>query len=564
MDHLGGIDASFLYFETPEMPMHVGGLNIFELPPGHKGDFVEDVRRHIERRMHLAPVFQRKLLNMPFELANPIWVADDDLDLEYHIRSTVLPRPGNRAQLDKLVGRLHSSQLDRSRPLWEFYVIEGVETPPDAPKGTRRVAFYSKVHHAALDGEGGAVLAQSIMDLGPVPRSVRPAPPRRTMDHDTYGIAELTGAGLKNSVVQAVKLARALPSMLRSTMQMLRPAPDAPGAEAAAPNPVKGVKGAIGNQWFGPKTPINVSVTNQRIFSSFSIPLAEIKHIAKSHGVTLNDVVMAICSGALRHYLADLGCVPTEPLLAGIPVSLREKGNTEMNTQASMMRVSLASTIADPGQRLQAIRQSSLAAKAMTASMKSVMPMDFPSLGAPWLISGMVSLYGRSRLANRMPPVVNVAISNVPGPKFALYLAGAKMLTYYPVSIVGHSMALNVTVQSYNGSLDFGLTACRKAMPDLPELAKYMQAAHQELLALTPATAGHAAPAHALDQPPAPKAAAPKKRAGPAPRKPAAKKTPAKTKGRPGAATRKTPAALQLVAGQRVPSRAARTRRAAA
>ncbi|HXE22476.1 MAG TPA: wax ester/triacylglycerol synthase family O-acyltransferase [Rhodoferax sp.] len=571
MDHLGGIDASFLYLETPEMPMHVGGLNIFELPPGYQGDFLENVRRHIQSRMHLAPVFQRKLLNMPFELANPVWVADDDLDLEYHIRSTVLPKPGNRAQLDHLVGRLHSSQLDRSRPLWEFYVIEGVENPPDAPKGTRRVAFYSKVHHAALDGEGGAVLAQSIMDITPVPRTVRPAPPRRPMDHDTYGIAELVGAGLKNSAVQAAKLARALPSLLRSAAQILRPAPgNGPdGAEAATPGPAasapRGLKGALGNQWFGPRTPINVSVTNQRIFSSLSLPLADIKHIAKSHGVTLNDVVMAICSSALRHYLADLGCVPGTPLLAGVPVSLREKGNTEMNTQASMMRVSLASNIDDPLERLQAIRQSSLAAKAMTASMKSAMPMDFPSLGAPWLISGMASLYSRSRLANRLPPVVNVAISNVPGPKIALYLAGAKMLTYYPVSIAGHSMALNVTVQSYGGSLDFGLTACRKAMPDLPELARYMQAAYEELRQLTPAAMA-ADPASALATHPAPmkKAGKPSRPRAPAP-KAAAVKTARADKARTGRRTAapKTTAALQLVAGQPKPARAARPRRAA-
>ncbi len=572
MDHLGGIDASFLYLETPEMPMHVGGLNLFELPPSYQGDFLENVRRHIESRMHLAPVFQRKLLNMPFDLANPVWVAYDDLDLEYHIRSTVLPKPGNRAQLDHLVGRLHSSQLDRSRPLWEFYVIEGVQNPPDAPKGTRRVAFYSKVHHAALDGEGGAVLAQSIMDLGPVPRTVRPAPPRRPMDHDTYGIVELVGAGLKNSVIQTAKLARALPSLLRSAAQILRPAPGNPpeGAEAAKPGPAnapKGLKGALGNQWFGPRTPINVSVTNQRIFSSLSLPLADIKHIAKSHGVTLNDVVMAICSGALRHYLADLGCVPDTPLLAGVPVSLREKGNTEMNTQASMMRVSLASTVADPLERLQAIRQSSLAAKAMTASMKSAMAMDFPSLGAPWLISGMASLYSRSRLADRLPPVVNVAISNVPGPKFALYLAGAKMLTYYPVSIAGHSMALNVTVQSYSGSLDFGLTACRKAMPDLPQLARYMQESYEELRRLTSAisaTATEHSPVIAAHPAPTKKAKAPAQRRAPAPKAAAVKTASGKTGAARKTAPRKTPVALQLAAGQPKPARAPRARRAAA
>lgn len=484
MNHLSGLDATFLYMETPETPMHVGGLNIFELPADYEGDFLDNLRAHITQRMHLAPVFQRKLVNMPFELANPIWVADEDLDMEYHIRSTVLPKPGNRAQLDKLVGRLHSSLLDRSRPLWEFYVIEGIETPADAPPGTRRVAFYSKVHHAAVDGEAGVALAHAIMDLSATPRAVRPARQRRnTAGADTYGIAELTGGGLKNSAIQTIKLAKTLPTLARSVYQMLRP-PKVDAEESGA-----ALQDKAPTTWFGPKTPINVSITNQRVFSSLSIPLAEIKHISKGHGVTLNDVVLAICSGALRRYLRDLDCVPSTSLLAAVPVSLRAEGNTEMNTQASMMRISLASTIDDPLERLKAIRASSAAAKATTASMKSVLPTDFPSLGAPWLISGMASLFGRSKLANKMPPVANVAISNVPGPKVALYMAGAKMLTYYPVSIAVHSMALNVTVQSYNGALDFGLIACRKAMPDLPELASYMRSAHLELLKLTPAVA---------------------------------------------------------------------------
>ena len=486
MDHLSGLDATFLYMETPETPMHVGGLNIYELPAGYQGDFLDKLREHIARRMHLAPVFRRKLVNMPFELANPIWVADDDLDLEYHIRSTVLPKPGTRAQLDRLVGRLHSSLLDRSRPLWEFYVIEGLETPADAPPGTRRVAFYSKVHHSALDGAAGVALATAIMDVSAVPRHVRPPPPRRALSTDNFGIAELAASGIKNTAVQTIKLAKTLPTLLRTVAQLIRPTPT--GGEdkdavdiAVAHHAVKEKSG-----WFAPKTPINVSITNQRIFSSFSLPLAELKHVAKGNGVTLNDVVMAICSGALRHYLADLNCRPEQPLLAAVPISLREEGNTDMNTQASMMRISLASHIADPLARLQAIRTASSAAKAMTMRMKSIMPMDFPSLGVPWLLSGAFALFGRSKLANNLPPIANVAISNVPGPKVALYMAGAKMLTYYPVSIVSHSLGLNVTVQSYNGNLDFGLIACRKAMPDLPELAKYMMAAHRELMKLTP------------------------------------------------------------------------------
>ncbi len=485
MDHLSGLDATFLYLETPETPMHVGGLNIYELPAGYEGDFLDNLREHIAQRMHLAPVFRRKLVNMPFELANPIWVLDEDLDMEYHIRSTVLPKPGTRAQLDKLVGRLHSSLLDRSRPLWEFFVIEGLETPANAPPGTKLVAFYSKVHHAALDGAAGVALATAIMDVTAIPRHVRPAPRRPSMSTDNFGIAELAAAGVKNSAIQAFKMAKTLPTLLRTGFRMLRPTSASKSADFSEATVVEAEK----TSWFAPKTPINVSITNQRSFSSFSVPMAELKHIAKGNGVTLNDVVMGICSGALRHYLADLNCRPEMPLLAGVPVSLREEGNTDMNTQASMMRISLASHIKDPLERLQAIRKASASAKATTASMKSVMPMDFPSLGAPWLLSGLASLLGRSRLANSMPPIANVAISNVPGPRQALYMAGAKMLTYYPVSIVAHSLGLNVTVQSYNGNLDFGLIACRKAMPDLPELAKYMMAAHAELLKLTPVAA---------------------------------------------------------------------------
>ena len=525
MDHLSGLDATFLYLETPEQPMHVGGLNIFELPAGYAGDFVEDLRAHITQRMHLAPVFRRKLVNMPFELANPIWVADEDVDMEYHIRSTVLPKPGSRAQLDKLVGRLHSSLLDRSRPLWEFYVIEGLQSPPDAPAGTRHVAFYSKVHHAAVDGAAGVALANAIMDITAIPRAVRPAPLRRATVTDNFGIAELALSGIKNTAIQSAILAKNLPALARAAYSMLRP----PKSE----EPTVGLAGLEmvdsppKNRWFAPKTPINVSITNQRTFSSLSFPLHAIKHIAKSNSVTLNDVVMAICSGALRRYLADLNCVPDQSLLAAVPISLREAGNTDMNTQASMLRISLASTVADPKARLLAINQASKSAKAASASMNAVMPTDFPSIGVPWILSGMAALFGRSKLANNMAPLANLVISNVPGPNVALYLAGAKMVTYYPVSIVTHSLALNVTVQSYNGSLDFGLIACRKAMPDLPELGKYMQKSFEEMLAFTPAavpavTLPAATPA---DTKPVTK---PKPVAKPAAKKSAAKKVVAK------------------------------------
>jgi WS/DGAT/MGAT family acyltransferase len=214
------------------------------------------------------------------------------------------------------------------------------------------------------------------------------------------------------------------------------------------------------------------------------LPLAEVKAMAKRSGTSLNDVVMAICAGALKRYLADYDCTPDKPLVAGVPVSLREAGNTDPNNQVSMMMVSLATTTSDPLERLKAINASAKLGKKFQGDVKGAMPTDFPSLGVPWLMSGLVSLYGRSRLANKLPPIVNVAISNVPGPQFPLYFAGAKLATFFPVSIPGHGIALNMTVQSYNGALEVGLTACRRAMPDVADLADYVVEEHHTLRAL--------------------------------------------------------------------------------
>ncbi len=475
MDHLAGGDATFLYAETPETPMHVGSLNVYELPSGYDGEFVEDVRRLLAGRLHLAPVFRRKLLNMPFELANPVWVLDEDMDLEYHVRSTVLPRPGSRTQLDKLVGRLHSSPLDRSRPLWEVYVIEGLQSPADAPAGTRHVGVYTKMHHASVDGAAAVAFGAVMTDPTPVPRQIRPETHRHALRTDTYGIAELTVAGIGHMAGQYLKLARALPTLLRSALKVLRPARGAAAAEHAADAP---------QHWFGPRTLLNVNITNQRSFTSLSIPFSEARQVAKAHGVTLNDVVLTICAGALRKYLAERDDLPAEPLLAGVPVSLREAGNTDPNNQSSMMRVGLATHIADPVERLMAIHRGSLAAKAQIGTLKAL-PTDFPSLGAPWLISGLAALYGRSRLADRLPPPINLVISNVPGSPAPLYLAGARMLSYYPLNIPAHGAALNMTVESYNGALDFGLIACRRALPDVSELGQHLLDAHRKLLEQT-------------------------------------------------------------------------------
>ena len=463
MKHLSGVDASFLHLETPEMPMHVGSLHTFDLPEGYAGDFFEDYKRHIAERMHLADVFERKLAPMPFELSNPVWVDDADVDIDYHIRRVTLSKPGTFKQLEQMAGRLHSSLLDRSRPLWEFTIIDGLETG--------QPALYCKVHHAAVDGQAGVALAKAIYDLSPEPRPVK-APRQKSRSNEyQLGVTELASAALQNTVQQYVKLITTLPNAMRAVASIAMPILGNPMRSLSLPS----------NWMLAPKTPLNVSITNQRSFAARSVPLGEVKQIGKAANVSLNDVVLAACATALKRYLAEYNCTPGKPLMAGVPVSLRDAGNTDMNNQVSMMLVSLATDLADPVERMLAINASSSAAKEMSGSLKAAIPTDFPSFGAPWIMSGLASLFGRSRMADQLPPIVNVAISNVPGAPVPLYSAGARLASYFPVSIPSHGCALNITVQSYNGSLDYGLTACRKALPDVGDLADYVVEAHREL-----------------------------------------------------------------------------------
>ncbi len=480
MDHLSGLDAAFLHLESPETPMHVGGLSIMELPPEYSGDFMQDVRTHITERMHMAPIFRRKLVNMPFDIANPIWVIDEDIDIDYHIRHVIVPPPATRNTVDRLVARLHSSLLDRSRPLWEMHVLDGLPVPSDLPEGTRYVGLYSKMHHAALDGMGGQVLMEAIMDVSAVPRAPSKRKRRReSIKGDNYGVAELTASGVMHNVSQSIKLTKNLPKLTMKAFDLLKPAKDPEGDSKAEKM-----------NWLAPKTPLNATITNQRSFARFSIPYADSKKIAKLNNVSLNDVVMAISGEGMLRYFEDEDFRPDEPMLAAIPVSVRPEGNTELSNQVSMARMSLATMIKDPLERLQAIYASSNSVKSMLSDVKTVLPTDFPSMGAPWLVSSIAATLTRARVANSLPPFANVLISNVPGPNITLYFAGAKQISTYPVSIPYHGMGLNITLQSYNGWLDFGLISCQKLMPDIHELAQHMKDAHKELLALSVETFG--------------------------------------------------------------------------
>ena len=557
MKHLTGLDAAFLYLESPEMPMHVGSLHVYELKPGYQGSFYEDVKEHIRKRMHLAPVFHRKLALMPFDIANPVWIEDDDVDLDYHVRSITLPKPGTMAQLENYVGRLHSSLIDRSRPLWEFYVFDGL--------ADGSVAFYSKMHHAAIDGQAGVAVANAVLDISPEPRVVKPAPARPGKQQYQLGVGELVGAGFSNLANQYVKLLRMLPTMAGTVARTAAGSvarKDATGARKPS------LSSRIRNLSFGPRTHLNVSITNQRAFATASLSLGEVKAMGKVLDATINDMVLLLCSGALRRYLQDYDALPAKSLVAAVPVSLRAAGDTSSDNQAFMLLCQLATHLKDPLARLKAIKESINKGKAFTGGAKASIPLDFPSLGAPWLMSGLASLYGRSRLANSMPPIANVVISNVPGPQMPLYMAGAKMKTFHPVSIVVHGVALNITVESYNGSLDFGLIACRRAAPDVRDIAGYIVAAHGELKGM----AGGALQASSTPAADLPAVAGKRARKKPASGRPSprAQKPALKPAGEPAAkkpvkqAGNAAPAKMAKIAAKRAPVRGAPVRRAAA
>jgi WS/DGAT/MGAT family acyltransferase len=483
MKQLSGLDASFLYMETPEMPMHVGALHLFELPAGYKGSFVADMRRHMAARLPLAPALRRKLAWMPFNLANPVWV-DAAPDLDQHIEAVKLPKGSTIADLEAQVGELHPLLLERDKPLWKFYVFEGIAPGPQKQK---RYGLYTKLHHAAVDGQAAVALAAAILDVSPEPRDIGQAkrPPKSLQ----IGMAEMLSGVFANQLQQYASIVKNLPTTVGALSQVARQG--ASGVAGAALAKVRGkAKAAEDSVSLGraPRTRLNASVTPLRAFAAASLPMAELKALRRAHDATLNDIVLMICSGALRRYFLDHGPLPRQSLVAAVPVSTRAAGDTSSNNQASMTVVKLGTHLADPMKRLRYVKEATAAMKASLGSVKTLMPIDFPSLGVPWLMSAVTAVYGRARVADRIPPVANVAISNVPGPAFPLYMAGGRMLVNYPTSIVVHGVALNITVQSYNDSLDFGMMACGKAMPQVAELAAHLHEAFAELKAL-PATA---------------------------------------------------------------------------
>jgi WS/DGAT/MGAT family acyltransferase len=461
MQRLTGLDAVFLYMETPANHMHVASTCVFDPSTVPGGFSFEKVKALIDNRLPLLPPFRRRLVEVPFGLHHPLWIEDPDFDLDYHVRRAGLPTPGGDSELAEFAASVMAKPLDRSRPLWEMYVVEGLEHG--------YIATVTKTHHAAIDGVSGAELTVSLLDLSPDVMVLKPEEDSWRADRVPSDL-ELVGWALQSlsrqplAAVKAVRRTGAMALNLRRRNR--QPDVTPPPAPFAAP-----------------RTSLNVSITPHRRFAFTEVTLDHIKVVKNALGGTVNDVVLALCSGALRQYLADRGEVLDADLVAMVPVSVRsEEQKGTMGNRVSSMLVGLASSIDDPVERLHAISAGTQRAKDQDKAIGADVLGDWAEFAAPALAARAARLASSLRVAERGRPMYNVTISNVPGPNFALYSAGARMVAIYPMGPIADGVALNITVMSYMGTVYFGLVACREVVPQLDDIARYLGKALAQLL----------------------------------------------------------------------------------
>jgi diacylglycerol O-acyltransferase len=480
MKQLTGLDASFLYMETDRQFGHVSSLSIYDRPPDDPDyDPFTAWRGQIEARLHLLEPLRRKLREVPFRLDHPFWVDDDTFDLDFHVRHTAVPPPGTDEQLGDLVARIVGRPLDRSRPLWESYVVEGL---PDGQFGV-----LTKVHHATVDGASGAELLTLMLDACQEGDEIPPPPTDWQPEPQPSDVAVLGRAAV--TVVR--KPARAV-VLAAGTAREVGRATRNPALVAAA-NQVRGsLRGPLGRvlnigrerlpegEVAGPlplhappRTPFNARISPHRRFAFRSTSLETVKGVKNALGATVNDIVMAACAGGLRTWLESHGGVPDRPLLAMVPVSIRTGEEAERWTnRVSAIFADLPTNEPDQMQRVQRVHEAMVGAKALHDAVPADRLTQFAQFPPPAVFASAMRTV--TRLTARGGQPVNLVISNVPGPRHPLYAAGARLRHYYPVSTIVDGQGLNVTVQSYLDTLDFGLVACRELVPDLWELADAM------------------------------------------------------------------------------------------
>jgi diacylglycerol O-acyltransferase / wax synthase len=484
MRQLSALDAQFLHVESSTTTGHVGSLLILDSTTSAGTELtLEDIREIFEQRLHLTPVLRQKLVEVPLALGRPYWVDDPDFDLEFHLREIALPGKGTEDQLGEQISRIHARPLDRTRPLWESYLVHNVEGG--------RSAFYIKVHHAAIDGISGAEILATILDFTPEPREVEP--PAEPWTPEAPGVLELATRGVAGAVRHPVTLLRTVPRSLPHLLD-LPGAMNVPGARAL--NDLAGLAGRLlgGADVAGgrrglrtPRTPLNTTITAHRRFSFGSLPLDEVKRVKNGFGMTLNDVVMTLTTTALRRWLLDHDGLPPDPIVVAVPVSIRADEHGHDGNQVSVMLAEMPTHLADPRERLDFVRASMFAAKREFQAVPATILQDLSAV-LPTALSGLASR-ALFRLVTMPGLPFNLFVSNVPGPQTPLYVAGARVHGIYPVSAVTDlTGALNITLFSYDGALDFGLIAAREVVPDVWNLIGYLREALDELLALEEVT----------------------------------------------------------------------------
>jgi diacylglycerol O-acyltransferase / wax synthase len=475
MRQLTSLDAQFLALENDRQTGHVGSLSLYdgELNCG-------SVRELVRERLPLLPPFRYRLAEVPLGLDYPYWVDDTEFDLDYHVRELALPSPGSDQQLAAQVSRIHARPLDRSRPLWELYVIQGLKSG--------QVGLLSKIHHAIIDGLSGAEIMGLLLDLSPEGREM----PDQPADADGAGTTapgsvEMLGRGLLGVPKYPARVARALPSTLPNISDVPAIFGAIPGAGtigrlAGAVQKAAGGAAPPRTKLTAPKTSFNGRLSPHRRFAFGQLPLEEVKEVKNHYGVTVNDVVVAICASAVRHWLIDHEELPEDPLIAQIPVSVRtgEQIGTYGN-RILLMASALHTEESDPVQRLMATHEAMREVKERHKALPAQLLQDANHFIPPAIFSRAAGLTFRMSTSGLGRPAWNLVISNVPGPQIPLYLAGARLDANYPVSVITDGMGLNITVMSYCGHLDFGILADRDQMPDVWSLIGWLREGLEDL-----------------------------------------------------------------------------------
>jgi len=462
MRQLTGLDAAFLVLETANATGHVGGVSVLDPKEAPKPVTLARLTDVLSGRLQLVPVLRRKLLNVPLGLDQPYWIDDPDFDIEYHVRELALPRPGSYEQLTEQISRLHARPLDRSRPLWEIYLITGL--------AKKRIAVYTKIHHSAIDGVSGAELLTVLFDLVPEGRVL---PEKAAFDPERppspVTLATHAAARLAWRPVQSAMLAN----------QLIRVVPTLAPAVGALVGGMFGLNRGDGSviatpAGRAPMTPFNKPITPHRRFAFRSVDLDAVKAVKNTFGVSVNDVVMAMCAGALRRWLSDRDALPNTPLIAMIPVSVRDPDSkSALGNKVSAMLAGLPTNLGDPRERLTTAHAATQVAKAQQAAIPQGLVDQISDFAPPALTARAARVVFATGLLNRLPPF-NITISNVPGPNIPVYLCGARLLAHYPVSVITNGQGLNITVIGYLGQLHFGLVSCRELVPDIDNLAGYL------------------------------------------------------------------------------------------